>query len=212
MAFHSLVLSLLFSSAYAFCPTPFAKRIIRDRTNLFSSSDLGFTPWKPEGGGEVNQYGSTDTPDYFDDDNNAFDKEMAAESQSDSTTKKLEDQLRSDSWTIGGIEKSDDCPNWYNARPMSVPDGVLEFPSSGHAEEVIIANGAMGYEDFYAGLSEDIQGSWKIEPVSGTLNKRGGDPQPFTIKYLGSTEAKGEVGHLVIMTEEEKWSYVLKLN
>merc|ERR1712086_655041 len=141
---------------------------------------------------------------------NDFDAEMAAGKTSDSANLKLEDAIKADSWTIGGGEKSKDCPKWFKATPMSVTDGVLEFPSSGQQCEVTVMNGAMGYEDYYADVAEGTQGTFQISPKSGTLGRRGGNPQKFTINYLGNAPS-GEVGHLVIMTEEEKWSYVLKV-
>ena len=56
-------------------------------------------------------------------------------------------------------------------------------------------------------MSDDTTGAFEIEPTSGTLNKRGGDPTPIVVKYMGG----GKGGFLVVQTEEEKWTYELKV-
>lgn len=86
----------------------------------------------------------------------------------------------------------------------------------------------MGYEDYFADFSDETKGRfsvklrkainavhicshvsppWQVSPKSGTLNRRGGAPQVFEVEYSGG--ASGEAGHLIVMTEEEKWSYKL---
>mmetsp|Transcript_34755 Transcript_34755/g.92674 ORF Transcript_34755/g.92674 Transcript_34755/m.92674 type:complete len:102 (+) Transcript_34755:725-1030(+) len=99
-------------------------------------------------------------------------------------------------------------PKWYDGKPMSVPDGVLDFKMANEQYEAVIMNGAMGFEDFYADLADGTTGVFEVEPKSGTLNKRGGEPQVITVRYKGGG---GTGGHLVVQTEEEKWSYELKL-
>ena len=103
-----------------------------------------------------------------------------------------------------------DQPDWFTATPMSVPDGELAFSKSGEQFEVEINNGAMGFEDFYAAVSDGTPAdAFQIEPTSGTLNRRGQDPTYISIKYMGG--AKGDDFHLVVQTEEEKWSFKITL-
>lgn len=51
------------------------------------------------------------------------------------------------------------------------------------------------HKDFYADLSEGTTGNFEIEPQSGTLNKRGGEPQVITVRWKGGA---GAGGHLVV--------------
>jgi hypothetical protein len=37
-------------------------------------------------------------------------------------------------------------PKWYDGKPMSVPDGVLDFKMANEQYEAVIMNGAMGFE------------------------------------------------------------------
>lgn len=212
-----VVLALALVGATAFTPTRVG-RIVRKSTAMQNNpniiTDAG-SDWKPDGGGAYAgqlDMGSTDTPDFFEE-NDESGVAAAAASAGASTTKKeandaLAQALQSDSWTIGGVEKSSDRPKWFDGNPMSVPDGTLEFKVANEEYEAVIMNGAMGFEDFYADLSEGTTGNFEIEPQSGTLNKRGGEPQVITVRWKGGA---GAGGHLVVQSEEEKWSYELKL-
>ena len=130
-----------------------------------NSEDLGFTPWKPK---ENQGFSSTDTPDFFEEDTVVGGKgagDIDGTKQGGGTA--LSELMQTDSWTIGGREAMADRPDWFTATPMSVPDGTLNYAKSGQTLEVTVENGAMGYEDFYADFSDDTQGSWEVEPVTG---------------------------------------------
>jgi len=64
----------------------------------------------------------------------------------------------------------------------------------------------MGYEDFYAAVSDDTTGKFRVDPQMGTLERRGGAPQTISIAYQGDG-APGITGHLIVQTEEEKFTY-----
>ena len=49
---------------------------------------------------------------------------------------------------------------------------------------------------------------FQVTPVTGTLERRGGPPQDFQITYLGDG-TPGTTGHLIVMTEEEKFTFEL---
>ena len=55
---------------------------------------------------------------------------------------------------------------------MSVPDGVLDFKVTNEQYDAVIMNGAMGFEDFYAALSDDTTGVFEIEPRRATSQRR----------------------------------------
>ena len=65
-----LVLAAVLGVSEAF--TPLSKPFVRVQPSHMSTqpneADLGFKPWKPPGDGTTNEYGSTDTPDFFDED------------------------------------------------------------------------------------------------------------------------------------------------
>jgi len=101
------------------------------------------------------QFGSTDTPDFFEDcddpksnsDNCMVDRPTtdpnsmtAKENQN-----KLEDLLTTESWTIDGKKELTDRPKWFSASPGGI-DGTLEYSRSGMTLECTVENTAMGYE------------------------------------------------------------------
>lgn len=64
----------------------------------------------------------------------------------------------------------------------------------------------------FLGVSNDLLifcccGGCYLSSLTGTLNRRGQDPQDFQVVYKGG--ASGTAGHLIIQTEEEKFSFEL---
>ena len=50
-------------------------------------------------------------------------------------------------------------------------------------------------------------GDWSVEPRTGTLDRRGGT-QEFEVTYKGGG-ASGTAGHLIVQTEEDKFTFEL---
>ena len=113
--------------------------------------------------------------------------------------------MKTDSWTVEGRKELKDRPKWFKGTPASKPDGVLTYNRSGMTLEVLVKNGEMGYEDFYADFSDETKGKFNVTPKTGVLERRGGKPQNFEIEYLGG--GSGETGHLIVMTESEKFCF-----
>jgi hypothetical protein len=133
-----------------------------------SKADLGFKPWEPKDQGGTDKYGSTDTPDFFEDDSVQGGKgagDIDGTQQGGGTP--LSELMQTDSWTIGGREALEARPSWFSATPMSVPDATLKYDKSGQTLYVTVENGAMGYEDFYADFADGTSGGWEVEPVTG---------------------------------------------
>jgi len=143
-----IVLALSLGLVDAFTTSSFGGRALQTTMKSQKPEDLGFTPWKPpQGEGDTtDQYGSTDTPDYF---------EEAGSSKNDvireptttaaDASASLDRLMDSDSWTIGGKKAMTDRPKWFKAKPGMV-DGTVTFTRSGETQEVIVTNGAMGFE------------------------------------------------------------------
>jgi len=77
--------------------------------------------------------------------------------------------------------------------------------------EIMIEPNSMTFEDFVAGFTPDSAPGWKVEPSSGTLQRRGGEPQFMEVKYTGSIADKGEkFGTLVVVLPNDNFSWTFK--
>jgi len=63
------------------------------------------------------------------------------------------------------------------------------------------------YSDFVAGFLPGSSDAITVEPSSGTLNRRGGDPQDFIIKFQPTNYEESYEATLVIQTEDSTWTY-----
>jgi hypothetical protein len=63
-------------------------------------------------------------------------------------------------------------------------------------------------QDFFADFSEETVGNFEVTPQTGTLERRGGAPQEFSVVYKGGGKS-GTTGHLIVQTEEDKFTYEL---
>jgi len=63
-------------------------------------------------------------------------------------------------------------------------------------------------QEYFADFSDDTVGNFKVTPKTGTLERRGGVPQTFEVVYLGSGTS-GTTRHLIVQTEEEKFTFEL---
>ena len=66
------------------------------------------------------------------------------------------------------------------------------------------------YADFLAGFAPGSDPSITVEPSAGTLNRRGGQPQEFILKFSPETTGQPEYRALfVVETEDYKWTYTI---
>jgi hypothetical protein len=70
-----------------------------------------------------------------------------------------------------------------------------------------IKNEFSTYDDFVAGFADGGSDAITVEPTSGTLNRRSGEPQEFVIKFQPTAFAPSYEAKLVIETESVKWTY-----
>jgi len=63
------------------------------------------------------------------------------------------------------------------------------------------------YSDFEAGFLPGASDALSVEPTSGTLNRRGSDPQDFVIKFQPQNFEDSYEATLVIQTEDSSWTY-----
>ena len=72
---------------------------------------------------------------------------------------------------------------------------------------IVIRNEFSTYDDFVAGFAPGASAAISVEPSSGTLNRRSGDPQEFVVKFQPTDFADSYDATLVIETENHKWTY-----
>lgn len=168
------------------------------------------------------QYGSTDTGDFFEDcddplsnaENCNVDRGNNAATANNELSKsehddKLGKLLAAESaWTIQGKADLKNRPSWFSASPSGLA-GTLSYEHSGMTLACQVENSAMGFEDFYADFADGLQGSFSVEPVTGTLDRRNDHTaQGFEVVYKGGGKS-GVTGHLIIQTEEDKFTFEL---
>lgn len=66
------------------------------------------------------------------------------------------------------------------------------------------------YSDFVAGFLPGASDAITVEPQTGTLNRRGGEPQEFIIKFQPTNFEESYEGTLVIQTEDATWTYYVQ--
>jgi hypothetical protein len=192
----------------------------RDISSSSSSSalsmgfDLSGNSWKPDSG----KMGSTDTGDYFPED---FDLD---ENQSKFTEGMMGSQsflnrgnqgpalpglenLGADAVIRGGIATASEIPAGMTFIPSSVPDGVYEMSvassSSGGSIQIDVPPVCMTFEDYYAAFADGAHPSLSVSPVTGRMDRRGGEPTIMTIACDPNGQAGKFVGTLVINLPED---------
>ena len=63
------------------------------------------------------------------------------------------------------------------------------------------------HDKVVAGFADGGSDAITVEPTSGTLNRRSGEPQEFVIKFQPTAFAPSYEAKLVIETESVKWTY-----
>jgi len=71
-----------------------------------------------------------------------------------------------------------------------------------------IQNEYSTYADFVAGFAPGSDPAFTVEPTVGTLNRRGGQPQEFVVKFQPTIVGQPRATALfVVETEDYKWTY-----
>ena len=63
------------------------------------------------------------------------------------------------------------------------------------------------YSDFVADFLPGGSDAFTVDPPAGTLNRRGGDPQEFVVKFQPTEYRDSYEATLVIQTEDSTWTY-----
>lgn len=184
--------------------------------------DLSGNSWKPDS----DKMGSTDTGDYFPDD---FD---LADHQSKFTDGMMGSQaflnrggdgpalpglenLGADAIVRGGIQTASEIPAGMQFVPSSVPDDVFEMSvassSSGGSIQITVNPVCMTFEDYFAAFAPGSHPSLSVMPVTGRMDRRGGEPTIMTIACQPNGQAGEFVGDLVINLPEDNSKICYKI-
>mmetsp|Transcript_15658 Transcript_15658/g.20413 ORF Transcript_15658/g.20413 Transcript_15658/m.20413 type:complete len:225 (+) Transcript_15658:133-807(+) len=172
------------------------------KTALAMGLDLSGNSWKPDS----EKMGSTDTGDFFPED---YDKNevdytegmMGSQSQGsgDRGSPQLPglENLGYDSEIAGGIELNPDMPEGMEFVMSSVPDKEIRVnvAANGSGETLVleVPPVCMTFEDYFAGLAQDSDPYFTVTPVTGRMDRRGGEATVLNVRC----EPKGRAGDLV---------------
>lgn len=184
--------------------------------------DTSGNTWKPDS----EKMGATDTGDYFPEgyDPNeeiAFQSGMMGSQASLNSDHKGPalpgmENLGADAIMMGGIEENTEIPEGMEFIPSSVPDGeftmnVASGASAGGTLEIEVKPVCMTFEDFYAAFSPDSHKSFSVSPVTGRMDRRGGETTPMTITCNPNGQAGEFAGNLVINLPEDNSKICYKI-
>jgi hypothetical protein len=184
--------------------------------------DLSGNTWKPDSA----SMGSTDTGDYFPDDFDLQDHQskfsdgmmgsqaFLSRGRDGPALPGLEN-LGADAVVRGGIAQASDIPTGMQFIPSSVPDGVEEFQvasqSSGTSIQLTVRPVCMTFEDYYAAFAPGSHPSLTVGPVTGRMDRRGGEPTILTVACTPNGQAGQFVGDLVINLPEDNSKICYKI-
>lgn len=159
--------------------------------------------------------GSTDVGDYFPDD---YDPEVGfAEGMMGSQAMLGGNRdgpelpglknLGADAVVRGGIETASEIPAGMEFIPSSVPDGTYAFnvasSSAGGSLNIDVKPVCMTFEDYYASFSANSHPSLSVSPVTGRMDRRGGEITELVVKCEPNGQAGSFQGDLVINLPED---------
>jgi hypothetical protein len=188
-------------------------------TVLHMGLDLSGNTWKPES----EKMGSTDTGDYFPDDYSAdvgfADGMMGSQAGMGGDRKGPQlpgmENLGADAIVTGGIETASEIPPGMEFTPSSVPDGeyAMQVAGSGSAGrlDIMVKPVCMTFEDYYAGFSPDSHPAFSVAPVTGRMDRRGGEASPMTIICDPKGQSGTLTGSLVINLPEDNSKICFKV-
>jgi len=170
--------------------------------------------------------GNVDTPDYFEEDtgvggagSTGFKDGAAA--TGGGVQNKLKSMLSADNTEVRGVEKfkSDKeiefvAHKWKIDGDFASGDPTFALPynvaNNGAVSSFEVEPNSMTYEDFVAGFTADTPPGWSVEPTEGTIERRGGVPQQFTVKYAGGQPDAPTPGTLVVVLPNDNFSWTYK--
>uniref|UniRef100_A0A7S1ZF96 Uncharacterized protein n=1 Tax=Ditylum brightwellii TaxID=49249 RepID=A0A7S1ZF96_9STRA len=208
----AFLVAITASTTSAFAPSSFG---VRKTTSLAigkeSNVDLGGNAWKPDS----EKMGATDTGDYFPEGYDrsaepAFQTGMMGSQNTGGGDRGPQlpgmENLGADAVIQGGIELSEDIPEGMEFIPSSVPDGTVEMnvaATSGAEYELAVAPVCMTFEDYFAAFAPGSHPSFSVEPATGRMDRRGGEPSFMTIRCVPEGRAGQLEGDLVINLPED---------
>jgi hypothetical protein len=186
---------------------------------LHMGFDLSGNTWKPDS----DKMGSTDVGDYFPDDYDpdvGFSEGMMGSQamlggKRDGPELPGLKNLGADAVVRGGIETATGIPAGMEFIPSSVPDGEYSMSvassGSGGALTIPVKPICMTFEDFYAAFSKDSHPSLSVSPVTGRMDRRGGEITELTVFCDPKGQAGEFVGNLVINLPEDNSKICYKI-
>jgi hypothetical protein len=197
-----------------------AKAFVRSSSlGMKGNFDLSGNTWKPDS----EKMGATDTGDFFpegyESDFGYTDGMMGSQAllggnRSGPQLPGMEN-LGEDAIMMGGIEQASEIPAGMQFIPSSVPDGEFQMnvasQSSGQEMKIMVNPVCMTFEDFYASFSANSHPSFSVSPVTGRMDRRGGEPSEFIIKCTPNGKAGNFEGDLVINLPEDNSKICYKI-
>ena len=196
--------------------------ITRSSSELYMGFDLSGNNWKPDSA----TMGSTDTGDFFPEDFDLADHQakfsdgmMGSQTllnrNRDGPALPGLENLGADAIVQGGISTASEIPVGMQFIPSSVPDGVEEFTvasqSSGGSIQLVVNPVCMTFEDYYAAFAPGSHPSLAVAPVTGRMDRRGGEPTILTISCTPNGQAGDFTGDLVINLPEDNSKICYKI-
>ena len=125
------------------------------------------------------------------------------------------ENLGADAVIAGGINMNPDIPEGMEFIPSSVPDGEFAFnipsTSAGESMNVEVKPVCMTFEDYFAGFSADSFPGFSVEPATGRMDRRGGEPTVLTIKIVPEGASGDLTGNLVVNLPEDNSKICYKI-
>jgi len=125
------------------------------------------------------------------------------------------ENLGADAIMMGGITQASEIPAGMEFIPSSVPDGEFTMQvagsSSGGDLQIQVKPVCMTFEDFFASFSPDSHPSLSVSPVTGRMDRRGGEVTPMTIHCDPKGQAGTFTGTLVIVLPEDNSKICYKI-
>jgi hypothetical protein len=170
--------------------------------------------------------GSTDTGDYYPEGYNPNEIEFSAgmlgsqEMLSGGNRKGPQlpgmENLGADAILMGGIEQATEIPPGMDFTPSSVMDGeysmnVASSSSTGAQITLQVAPVCMTFEDYYAAFAPGSHPSFSVAPVTGRMDRRGGEATALTVTCDPRGASGNLVGTLVVNLPEDNSKICFKV-
>lgn len=205
------------ASRAAFAPVAFGVRKTAVLP-LQMGFDLSGNNWKPDS----DKMGSTDVGDYFPDDYDpeiGFADGMMGSQKGGGNRDGPElpglKNLGIDAVVRGGIETASAIPAGMEFIPSSVPDGAFTMnvasSGSGASLTIQVKPVCMTFEDYFAAFTKDSHPTLAVTPVTGRMDRRGGETTELIITCQPNGQAGEFKGDLVINLPEDNSKICYKI-